>query len=83
MFIDFSFNEANFEARLKILELTPQPTNWTGHVGVNVPEKDVTLQKLGPNEIEAKIGATAAATGQRMARAGDRDNAKQPAGGTQ
>jgi hypothetical protein len=80
LFIDFTFNKANFDARLEVLTLAPQPTNWTNHMGINVPEKHLTLQELGPNEIEAKGATAAAATGQRVVRAGDREDENQAAG---
>lgn len=82
LFIDFTFNEANFKARELALALDRQPTHWTGLSGVNVPEKSATLQKLGPNEIESKTGATAAATGQRALRAGENNDAEEGSGAT-
>jgi hypothetical protein len=80
VFIDFTFNEANMAAREEVLKLTPQKTNWGGLSDVNVPEKDVTVQKLGPNEIETKKASTAAAEGQRAMRAQDRDDGKKQQG---
>ena len=50
VFIDFAFNEANWVARDEVLKLTPETTNWSGLSGINVPEKDVTVQKLGRNQ---------------------------------
>jgi hypothetical protein len=80
IFIDFMFNEANWAAREEALKLTPQKTNWSGLSGINVPEKDVTVQKLGPNEIETKKASTAAAEGQRAVRTQDRDDAEKQQG---
>jgi len=77
IFIDFMFNKANFKAREEALKLTPQKTNWTGLSGIDVPEKDVTVQKLGPNEIEAKKASTAAAEGQRAVHAQDHNDGQE------
>ena len=77
VFIDFTFNEANFKAREEALKLTPQKTNWTGLSGIDVPERDVTVQKLGPNEIEAKKASTVAAEGQRAVHAQDHDDGQE------
>jgi hypothetical protein len=75
IFIDFFFNEKNAKAYEEVLKLTPKETHWTDLSGINVPEKEVTVQKLGPNEIETKRGSTAAAEGQRAVHAQDRDDA--------
>ncbi len=76
IFIDFTFNEANFAAREEVLKLMPQSTNWTGLSGINVPKKEATVDRLGPNEIESKTGPTAASEAQRAVRAEDRDSAE-------
>ena len=52
----------------------PQPTNLTSPAGIDVPEKDISVQKLGPNEIKTKKGPTAMAGGQRAAHAQDGDD---------
>jgi hypothetical protein len=77
IFIDFNFNEANFKAREEALKLVPQQTNWTGLSGINVPERNVTVQKLGPNEIETKKASTAAAEGQRAVHAQDQGDGQE------
>jgi hypothetical protein len=76
IFIDFTFNEANFKARGEALKLVPQKTNWTGLSDINVPEKNVTVQDLGPNEIETKKASTAA-EGQRAVHAQDQGDGQE------
>ena len=58
------------------------PTNWTGLANVNVPDRTVSVQKLGLNEVAPKNAAeTGAAAGQRALRAEDRDDQQSQTGG--
>lgn len=76
LFIDFSMPQ-HAKARAVAEKLRRQPTNWTGHMGVNVPNQSVAVQHLGEYEIVPKRTGTAAATGARASQAANREESHQ------
>ncbi|MDQ2646999.1 MAG: hypothetical protein M3020_24555 [Myxococcota bacterium] len=73
LLIDFKM-PAHAEAQKIAAALPRQPTNWVGHMGVNVPSSTVSVEKLGEYEITAKRTGTAAATGARGAQAANNES---------
>lgn len=68
LLIDFTM-PAHAKAHAMVTKLTRQDTHWTGHMGVNVPNRSVAVQQLGEYEIAPKRTGKAAATGARAAQA--------------
>jgi hypothetical protein len=73
LLIDFK-QPAHANAQKAAAKLPRQPTNWTGHMGVNVPDSSLTVQQLGEYEITPKRTGTAAATGARGAQAANNES---------
>jgi hypothetical protein len=70
---------AHADAKALIEALPRLPTHWSGYMGLNVPEKTVTVQKLGVTELEPKVSAAAAAQrGLRAAGSSDSQDNQQP-----
>jgi len=70
-----NFDEPAHDAARKAAQKLPrQPTNWTGHLGINVPDRSVTVQHLGEFEIVPKRAGTAAATAARGVQAADNES---------
>jgi hypothetical protein len=74
LYIDFRMPvHANAQKAAK--KLPRQPTNWTGHLGINVPaDPSVTVRPLGKYEITPKRTGTAAATGARGTQAANNES---------
>ncbi len=56
--IDFTHPE-NAHALPAVLASPRKSTNWTGHLGLNLPGSGVTVQRLGHYEIESKMNMRA------------------------
>ena len=70
-----NFDEpAHAAARKAAQKLPRQPTNWTGHLGINVPDRSATVQHLGEFDIVPKRTGTAAATAARGVQAADNES---------
>jgi hypothetical protein len=54
LFVDFQFGR-NAHALETVKHLPRRPTHWTGHMGVNIPDKSATVQHLGEHEIAPKL----------------------------
>jgi hypothetical protein len=56
LLIDFEFEANSKAAKIVRSEATKRhPTGWSGHMGVNIPNKSATAQKLGEHEIAPKL----------------------------
>jgi len=81
IFIDFDFPAHAGLRNIVDNKLKRILTNWTDHTNLNVPEKTVTVQKLGVNEIAPKSAAeTGAAAGQRALRAEESNDQQRQTG---
>ncbi|HKO50919.1 MAG TPA: hypothetical protein VJV79_24580 [Polyangiaceae bacterium] len=65
---------AHAAAQKAVHNLPRKPTNWTGPLGIDVPDRSVTVQHLGEFEIVPKRTGTAAATAARGAQAADTES---------
>jgi hypothetical protein len=54
LFIDFNFVR-NEHALAEVKAVPRQPTTWTDHMGVNIPEKKVSVQTLPTHETAPKL----------------------------
>jgi hypothetical protein len=73
LFINFRM-PAHAKAQAEVIALPRQPTNWVGHMKVNLPGKVIAVRHLGSSEITPKRTGTAAATGARGAQAANNES---------
>jgi hypothetical protein len=56
LLVDFEFDSNKAAAEIVRSDATKRrPTGWSGHMGVDIPDKTATAQKLGEHEIAPKL----------------------------